>query len=74
MCSTLSSPTNGAVRVNSLFVDGTATYACDPEYDLVGASSCTCQSTGSWSSSPPTCDGESNKHLLYTLSRSRSER
>ena len=47
---------NGAVSIDSRFVDNVATYTCDDGYELVGESSPICRQTGEWSSSPPSCD------------------
>lgn len=67
VCPTLTNPANGEVVVNSLFVDSIARYSCEPEYEMVGTPSCTCQSTGSWSSSPPTCERKSltSKYFIF---------
>ena len=35
----------------------TATYSCNTGYNLVGDSPRTCQATGNWSGSAPTCQG-----------------
>ena len=35
----------------------TATYSCSTGYNLVGNSTRTCQATGQWSGSAPTCEG-----------------
>ena len=43
----------------------TATYSCYPGYKLVGDSISTCQATGVWSGSAPTCQ----RILPGTLSR-----
>ena len=34
-----------------------ATYSCNTGYNLVGDSIRTCQRTGNWSGSAPTCQG-----------------
>lgn len=68
VCPTVTRPANGAVSVNSLFVNGIARYSCGSGYEVVGTPSCTCQSTGVWSCSPPTCEGE--YPCMYTVSRS----
>ena len=40
-----------------------ATYSCNPGYKVVGDSILTCQATGVWSGSVPTCQ----RMLLLTL-------
>lgn len=54
-CGPLVSPENGTVMASSTMVGGTATYACNTGYELVGSASRTCQADRTWSGSPPTC-------------------
>ena len=55
-CSTLTNPANGQVSHTSGTTFGqTATYSCNTGYNLVGDSTRTCQATGEWSGSTPTC-------------------
>ncbi len=55
-CDALSGPGNGSVGVtNSGSYPSTAMYACDAGYELVGSSTRTCQTNGSWDGSAPTC-------------------
>ena len=56
-CGTLPNPTNGQVNTTGTTLGQTATYSCNPGYNLVGGSTRTCQATGAWSGSPPTCQG-----------------
>ena len=57
-CGTLTNPANGQVTYTAGTLFGqTATYSCDSGYNLVGESVCTCQATGVWSGSVPTCQG-----------------
>ena len=57
-CGTLSNPTNGQVsRTAGTTFGQTANYTCDPGYNLVGDRTRTCQATGVWSESAPTCQG-----------------
>ena len=64
-CSTLTSPANGQVSHTAGTTFGqTATYSCNTGYNLVGDSTRTCQATGEWSGSAPTCQGM----LLFQLS------
>ena len=55
-CLTLSDPINGQVDQASGTTFGeTATYSCNTGYSLMGGSTRTCQATGEWSGSAPTC-------------------
>ena len=57
-CGTLTSPANGHVSHTAGTTFGqTATYSCNTGYNLVGDSTRTCQATGVWSGSAPTCEG-----------------
>ena len=55
-CGTLTHPANGHVsHTGGTTLGQTATYSCNPGYNLVGDSSRKCQATGVWSGSAPTC-------------------
>ena len=57
-CGSLTDPANGQVDLTSGTTFGqTATYTCNTGYNLVGDSTRTCQATGQWSGSAPTCQG-----------------
>ncbi len=58
-CNDLTNPLNGQVRTFSgtTFMM-TATYTCNTRYLLIGDASQTCQATGVWSGSEPTCQCE----------------
>ena len=57
-CGSLTDPANGSVNHTSGTTFGqTATYTCNTGYNLVGDSTRTCQATGVWSGSEPTCQG-----------------
>ena len=57
-CGSLTDPANGQVDLTSGTTFGqTATYSCNTGYNLVGDSTRTCQATGVWSGSAPTCEG-----------------
>ena len=57
-CGSLTDPANGSVTHTSGTTFGqTATYSCNTGYNLVGDSTRTCQATGNWSGSAPTCQG-----------------
>ena len=70
-CGSLTGPANGQVDLTSGTTFGqTATYSCNTGYNLVGDSTRTCQATGVWSGSAPTCQGVlllGNLILLYTI-------
>ena len=55
-CPELSHPENGQVMWTGLTPGSTATYTCDVGFELNGAQTRTCQSDGTWSDDPPTCD------------------
>ena len=55
-CGSVTDPANGQVDLTSGTTFGqTATYSCNTGYNLVGSSTRTCQATGVWSGSAPTC-------------------
>ena len=55
-CGNLTDPANGQVNHTAGTTYGqTATYICNTGYNLVGDSTRTCQATGNWSGSEPTC-------------------
>ena len=54
-CQTVSSPPNGRANVSGTTVGYTVTYSCNPEYKLIGISNRTCQDSGEWSGTPPSC-------------------
>ena len=57
-CDSLTDPANGQVDLTSGTTFGlNATYSCNTGYNLVGDSTRTCQATGEWSGSAPTCQG-----------------
>ena len=57
-CGSLTDPDNGLVtRTAGTTFGQTATYSCNTGYNLVGDSIRTCQATGNWSGSAPTCEG-----------------
>ncbi len=57
-CGDLTNPDNGMVDTSSgtTFMN-TSTYTCTERYTLIGPSTRTCQSTGTWSATAPTCEG-----------------
>ena len=46
-----------SVRVSSTYVDGRATYSCSSGYGMDGSAIRTCEATGAWSGSQPSCSG-----------------
>ena len=57
-CGTLTNPVNGQVSYTAgTTYAQTATYSCNTGYYRVGSSIRTCQATGRWSGSAPTCQG-----------------
>ena len=56
-CGNLTDPVNGQVTLTGTTFGQTATYSCNTGYNLVGDSNRTCQATGNWSGSAPTCQG-----------------
>ncbi|XP_064386146.1 uncharacterized protein LOC135334769 isoform X3 [Halichondria panicea] len=55
-CGSLTDPINGAVDTSSgTTFNQVATYTCTNGYMISGATTRTCQATGSWSPSQPTC-------------------
>ena len=57
-CGNLTDPDNGYFNhtAGTTFRQ-TATYSCNTGYGLAGDSTRTCQATGNWSGSKPTCQG-----------------
>ena len=55
-CGSLTNPDNGQISHTGETTFGqAATYSCNADYNLVGSSTRTCQATGMWSGSAPTC-------------------
>jgi CUB/sushi domain-containing protein len=55
-CASLTAPANGTVQTPSgTTLGATATYGCNDGYNLVGGATRTCQASGDWSGSAPTC-------------------
>ncbi|XP_078581988.1 E-selectin-like [Branchiostoma floridae x Branchiostoma japonicum] len=55
-CPVLTSPSNGDMSGTNVYGGGPITFSCDTGYNLVGASTLTCQADGTWSGSQPTCE------------------
>ena len=72
-CSTLTEPANGQISYTAGATFGqTATYSCNAGYILVGDSTRTCQPTGVWSGSAPTCQGMLLLKLNYISSETET--
>ena len=54
-CGDLMEPANGEVDFTTTYGGSVATYSCNEGYVLCGSENRTCQSSGSWSGSPPEC-------------------
>ncbi|CAH1255409.1 CSMD3 [Branchiostoma lanceolatum] len=55
-CSPLTAPANGALTSNGTnYYPDEVTFTCDQGYELIGASSVTCQADQTWSDDVPTC-------------------
>ena len=67
-CGTLNNLANGQVSYTGRTTLGqTATYSCNTGYNLVGDNIRTCQATGNWSDSAPTCQGMLLMKLEYNV-------
>ncbi len=66
VCPSLSlSVSNGKVIITSTLDGGTASYSCNPRYEVDGAAVLTCQSSGSWSSQVPTCRRKCKHQIVH---------
>ncbi len=57
-CGALTPPANGSITTSppsSTTFGTTATYACNPTYTLSGSATRTCEASGMWSGTAPTC-------------------
>jgi sulfatase modifying factor 1 len=54
-CGALTAPLDGTVSAPDTTYSATATYSCDSGYDLSGSATRTCQASGTWSGTAPTC-------------------
>ncbi|XP_065189195.1 sushi, von Willebrand factor type A, EGF and pentraxin domain-containing protein 1-like isoform X2 [Sycon ciliatum] len=55
MCSGQVAPSNGAIASMSLEINGATIFTCNSGYNVIGSSASVCLPTGTWSTSPPTC-------------------
>ncbi|XP_035675655.1 sushi, von Willebrand factor type A, EGF and pentraxin domain-containing protein 1-like [Branchiostoma floridae] len=58
VCPDTSSPAHGSVT-GGLYLGDTATYSCDPGYELHGSATQICQADQTWSGTQPTCHRKS---------------
>ena len=54
-CPALPDPANGSVSTSATASGSTATYSCNPGYNLTGTVTRTCPADGTWSGTAPTC-------------------
>ncbi len=67
-CGSLSSPTDGSVDQSSGTTEGkVASFSCSTGYTLSGATQRTCQSSGSWTDSQPSCLSKLTCPRTHTL-------
>ena len=66
-CGNLTNPTTGQVSTAGTTFGQTATYSCDAGYNLMGSTQRTCQVTGVWSGSAPTCQSMLLLELEYLV-------
>ena len=59
-CGTLINPQNGQVTLTATTFMSTATYSCNAGYNLSGSATRTCEASGTWSDTAPTCDRKYN--------------
>ena len=64
-CRTPTQPTQGSFTISGSGIGPRATFTCNPGYTLSGSATITCQNTGQWSPSEPTCTGKP-KGKFYT--------
>ncbi|XP_035675199.1 E-selectin-like [Branchiostoma floridae] len=58
-CPPLDAPSNGQISGDGMIPGDEVHFSCDPGYSLLGSSSATCQSDGSWSKNRPICQRSS---------------
>ena len=65
-CGILSSISFGSVNTGGFTTDGTtATYFCDTGYNMTGTNTRTCDSSGSWDGSEPSCNIVGKKVIAF---------
>ena len=63
-CGTLTDPQNGEVTLTATTFMSTATYSCNSGYILSENETRTCEASGTWSDTAPTCDRKCSVVLL----------
>lgn len=61
-CESLPDPENGQVTLTGLYQGSTATYTCNPTYELNGDSMRLCNTSALWTNAAPFCEC---KYLLF---------
>ena len=69
-CGGLTDPLNGQVALNSTTFQSVAAYECDSGFNLEGDTEQTCQASGEWSGTAPTCNCMFQKTLITMCSSS----
>ena len=54
-CPTLPVPVSGTIDFDDITIGSVASYSCDEGFELVGSTTRTCQSDGTWSGNDPQC-------------------
>ena len=68
-CATLSAPTNGSISFpGGLVFQQQAVYSCMEEFELEGSDTRTCEASGQWTDSAPTCEGIHTQSTINQLS------
>lgn len=57
LCDDLTNPNNGTVLVETLHVASFAKFSCDSGYMLLGSEVLSCEDSGNWNATQPTCTG-----------------
>ena len=47
--------TESPIVIGYYYVGTNVSFSCDSEYNLIGSSSSSCDTDGSWNPAPPTC-------------------
>ena len=55
-CGALTNPQNGQITLTTTTFLSTANYSCNSGYILSGNKTRTCEASGTWSDTAPTCD------------------
>ena len=67
-CGYLAAPKNGAVKfVPDTTLRSRAKFSCDYGFKLVGSDVLTCEASGDWSDTPPTCESNETITAFHQL-------